>query len=104
MALNAAWVSVASIISPVDSTAVTRTSVCSVSASLASRALVSSIRMSPAASGAKRPCSTIQQKMRWSKSSPPSAESPWVDNTSNTPLDSFKIEISKVPPPRSYTA
>jgi hypothetical protein len=76
MALNAAWVSVASIISPVDSTAVTRTSVCSVRASLASRAFVSNSRMSPADSGAKRPCSTIQQNTRWSKSSPPSAERP----------------------------
>ena len=46
----------------------------------------------------------IQQYTRWSKSSPPSAVSPCVDNTSNTPLDNFKIDTSNVPPPKSYTA
>ena len=36
-----------------------------------------------------------------SKSSPPSLVSPLVDNTSKTPSPSSKIEISKVPPPKS---
>ena len=35
---------------------------------------------------------------------PPKAESPPVDSTSNTPCVRRKMEISKVPPPRSYTA
>ncbi|MNT45722.1 hypothetical protein D3C72_1823190 [compost metagenome] len=55
-------------------------------------------------SGASLACSLIQQNRRRSKSSPPRAESPPVDSTSNTPLLSFRIEMSKVPPPRSYTA
>ena len=42
---------------------------------------------------------------RWamarSKSSPPSAESPPVDFTSKTPSTSLRMEMSKVPPPRS---
>ena len=29
---------------------------------------------------------------------------PFVDNTSNTPSPSSKIDISNVPPPKSYTA
>ena len=36
-----------------------------------------------------------------SKSSPPSAVSPAVDFTSKMPSDSLRMEISKVPPPRS---
>jgi len=39
-----------------------------------------------------------------SKSSPPSEVSPLVALTSNTPPEISRIEISKVPPPRSYTA
>ena len=46
--------------------------------------------------------------MRWSKSSPPRKVSPLVDSTSNcfSPSTSAisMIEMSKVPPPRSYTA
>lgn len=37
-------------------------------------------------------------------SSPPSAVSPFVAFTSKTPSSTSKIEISKVPPPRSKTA
>ena len=46
-------------------------------------------------------CSTIQSAIKWSKSSPPKAVSPPVAKTSKTPLDKRKIEISKVPPPKS---
>ena len=46
--------------------------------------------------------------MRWSKSSPPRKVSPLVESTSNcfSPSTSAisMIEMSKVPPPRSYTA
>lgn len=40
----------------------------------------------------------------WSKSSPPRKVSPLVDFTSKTPFWISRIEISNVPPPRSYTA
>ena len=36
-----------------------------------------------------------------SKSSPPNLVSPFVERTSKTPSPSSKIEISKVPPPKS---
>ena len=39
-----------------------------------------------------------------SKSSPPKCVSPLVDFTSNTPSPSSRIDTSKVPPPKSYTA
>ena len=39
-----------------------------------------------------------------SKSSPPRNVSPFVDLTSNTPSPISSIEMSKVPPPKSYTA
>ena len=39
-----------------------------------------------------------------SKSSPPKKVSPFVDLTSNNPSSISKIEISKVPPPKSKTA
>ncbi len=39
-----------------------------------------------------------------SKSSPPRNVSPFVDFTSNTPSPISRIEMSNVPPPRSYTA
>ena len=39
-----------------------------------------------------------------SKSSPPKKVSPLVDFTSNTPSPISKIDISNVPPPKSYTA
>ena len=39
--------------------------------------------------------------MRWSKSSPPRYVSPPVERTWNRPSDSSRIEMSKVPPPRS---
>src|SRR5574337_638114 len=46
--------------------------------------------------------------MRWSKSSPPRKVSPLVASTSNWCSPSMSaismIEMSKVPPPRSYTA
>src|SRR5690606_29358685 len=45
-----------------------------------------------------------QSIITWSKSSPPKCVSPLVDNTSNTPSPNSKIEISNVPPPKSYTA
>ncbi len=52
------------------------------------------------------PCSFLnssasQLMMRWSKSSPPRWVSPLVDLTSNTPSPSSRMEMSKVPPPRS---
>ena len=46
----------------------------------------------------------IQSMITWSKSSPPKWVSPLVDNTSNTPSPNSRMEISKVPPPKSYTA
>ena len=59
--------------------------------SLASRAFTSSMpRIAPATAAAASPASIIQQNMRWSKSSPPSAESPLVASTSNTPRDSLQ--------------
>ena len=48
--------------------------------------------------------STIQSIMRRSKSSPPRKVSPLVALTSMTPSPISRMEISKVPPPRSYTA
>ena len=48
--------------------------------------------------------STSQSMIRWSKSSPPRWVSPFVAFTSNTPSPSCRIEMSNVPPPRSYTA
>jgi hypothetical protein len=42
-----------------------------------------------------------QSMIRWSKSSPPRWVSPFVLRTSKTPSDSSRIEMSKVPPPRS---
>ena len=39
-----------------------------------------------------------------SKSSPPKNVSPLVDLTSKTPSPNSRIETSKVPPPKSYTA
>ena len=59
---------------------------CSDRFSLASRALTSSSRASAGDSGGSFAASMIQQNTRWSKSSPPSAESPLVASTSNTPL------------------
>ncbi len=41
---------------------------------------------------------------RWSKSSPPRKVSPWVAFTSKTPSPISRIDMSKVPPPRSKTA
>ena len=48
--------------------------------------------------------STIHSIMRWSKSSPPRKVLPDVERTSKTPSLISRIEISNVPPPRSYTA
>ena len=48
--------------------------------------------------------STNQLMMSSSISSPPSWVSPFVESTSNTPSPISKIEISNVPPPKSYTA
>ena len=42
--------------------------------------------------------------MASSKSSPPKKVSPFVDLTSKTPSPISKIDISNVPPPKSYTA
>ena len=93
--------SVRSTTSPVESRAVIGASPWNVRCSFASRAFTSSRRMSRAPSGGSLACSTTQQNTRWSKSSPPSAESPLVATTSNTPRESLRIEMSKVPPPRS---
>ena len=67
------------------------------------RASSAAARRRPTTAAAS-PARATQQKTRWSKSSPPSAESPLVASTSNTPRDSFRIEMSNVPPPRSNTA
>src|SRR5882724_434918 len=48
--------------------------------------------------------SAIQSITRWSKSSPPRCVSPLVALTSKTPWPISRIEMSNVPPPRSYTA
>ena len=48
--------------------------------------------------------SMSQSTMRWSMLSPPRCVSPLVDFTSMTPSPTSRIEISKVPPPKSYTA
>ena len=48
--------------------------------------------------------SANQSMTTWSKSSPPKWVSPLVDFTSNTPSPNSRIDTSKVPPPRSYTA
>ena len=48
--------------------------------------------------------SAIQSITRWSKSSPPRWVSPLVALTSKTPSPISRIEMSKVPPPRSNTA
>ena len=45
-----------------------------------------------------------QSMSRWSKSSPPRKVSPFVALTSKTPWFSSRMVMSKVPPPRSYTA
>ena len=45
--------------------------------------------------------SLSQSMIRWSKSSPPRWVSPFVLRTSKTPSLSSRIEMSKVPPPRS---
>ncbi len=52
------------------------------------------------------PCSflnsaTIHSMTRWSKSSPPRCVSPLVALTSTTPSPTSRIEMSKVPPPKS---
>ncbi len=85
----------------VERRAVMRASPWNVRYSFASRAFTSRSRVSRAESGASFACSTIQQNTRWSKSSPPSMESPLVATTSNTPRVSLRIERSNVPPPRS---
>ena len=43
----------------------------------------------------------IQSIIRASKSSPPRCPLPWEASTSNTPSAKFKMDTSKVPPPRS---
>ena len=55
------------------------------------------------------PVSPLNTERIWStialsKSSPPNDVSPFVDLTSNTPSPISNIEISNVPPPKSYTA
>src|SRR5690554_2590295 len=45
-----------------------------------------------------------QSMITWSKSSPPKCVSPLVDSTSNTPSPNSNMEMSNVPPPKSYTA
>ncbi|KTF08264.1 hypothetical protein MGSAQ_000240 [marine sediment metagenome] len=46
-------------------------------------------------------CLIIQLVIRRSISSPPSALLPPVANTSKTPSFNFRIDTSKVPPPKS---
>ena len=47
---------------------------------------------------------TSQSMIRWSMLSPPRCVSPLVDFTSTTPSPTSRIEMSNVPPPKSYTA
>ena len=62
-------------------------------------------RLKEAAERAKIELSSARKSMTiWSKSSPPRWVSPLVALTSKTPSPSSRIEMSKVPPPRSYTA
>ena len=86
---------------PVDSRACSVAVGLLLSVSLAARAFTVSSRWSDGGSSDRLACSSAQQYRRWSKSSPPSAESPPVASTSKTPLVNFRIEMSKVPPPRS---
>ena len=79
-------------------------SVPSVSASLAARAASSAAPLSCAAKAARPSDSSAQSAIAWSMSSPPSAASPPVATTSNTPRVRRSRLMSKVPPPRSYTA
>ena len=44
---------------------------------------------------------TIQSITRWSRLSPPRWVSPFVAFTSTTPSPTSRIEMSKVPPPKS---
>ncbi|MCY1431128.1 hypothetical protein D9M71_470900 [compost metagenome] len=88
--------------SPVQPAWVTSTCAASVSASLAAQATCSSWRWAPGSRSSERPaCWMIQPAMAWSKSSPPRAVSPPVASTSNTPRVRRRMEMSKVPPPRS---
>ena len=48
--------------------------------------------------------SMIQSMTRWSRLSPPRCVSPLVALTSTTPSPTSRIEMSNVPPPKSYTA
>ena len=48
--------------------------------------------------------SMSQSTMRWSMLSPPRCVSPLVAFTSMTPSPTSRMEMSKVPPPKSYTA
>src|SRR6267142_1975684 len=57
----------------------------------------------PAPRGPARSARTISSSRR-SMSSPPRCVSPLVDRTWNTPSSTFNMEMSNVPPPRSYTA
>ena len=70
--------------------------------SLAKHACCVSCRSIEVVSGRTKPACAIRCSTNMpSKSSPPSAESPPVANTSNTPLFKRNIEISNVPPPKS---
>ncbi len=48
--------------------------------------------------------SMSQSMISWSTLSPPRCVSPLVDFTSTTPSDTSRMEMSKVPPPKSNTA
>ncbi|CFP64538.1 Uncharacterised protein [Bordetella pertussis] len=76
----------------------------SVSASRAARAATSNARRSATGNAATSSPAQAWATMALSKSSPPSAVSPPVAITSNTPWVRRRMEISNVPPPRSYTA
>ncbi|MNN26635.1 hypothetical protein D3C81_1401460 [compost metagenome] len=80
----------------------TLTTSASVRASLAAQAVCNSARWVAGSRSDDSPaCSMIQPAMAWSKSSPPRAVSPPVASTSNTPAVRRRMEMSKVPPPRS---
>ncbi len=78
-----------------------------VDSSILARSAASFSRCSAILSFARSiPCSrlnsaTIQSITRWSRLSPPRCVSPFVDFTSTTPSPTSRIEMSKVPPPKS---
>ena len=94
-------VSASDSVRPPDSVAASSACCASVRASRAWRAATSKARWSSGRRSESLRSFTAHATMAASKSSPPSAVSPPVAMTSNTPLDRRRMEMSNVPPPRS---